>query len=336
MKKLGEFKLVEIPSPSEERSYHKISMAVEAWLELHTGETFDLDLLCRQLEIREPLHRNYTCTILSKLISKGKLEKNNRTYKTIDYSSEVLDWVNADDKAIFPLVWPVCHEDGTEFKWDNVQVSPGDLIVIGGETNKGKTLLVLNLLWDNMDAFPCTLMGNAEYSPGKFKRRTSRMTWANPRKEDGSSKFDLIRVRTDWQYKIRPDNINLIDWISLEGDFYRIGKLLEAIKDRLKDGLAVVSLQKGAGATQAVGGHFTEDSADVYITMQDGHLTLKKVKEWSMPNPNGTMWAYDIIEGGTQFSNIREVKKCPNCWGSGHKGAGECDRCHGKGVIDKE
>ncbi len=327
-----------MPDNPEERLYKMASKAVVDWMELHAGETFDLDTICRHLEIHDAAKRKLVSIVLAYQVKHEKLEKLGRLYKVLSFNNNnTIDWINADDSEIFPLIWPASHDDPSSFLWDNIVVSPGDLIVLGGETNKGKTQFIFNLVWDNMDAFPVTLMGNAEYTASKFKRRTKNMTWANPLKEDGTPKFELIRVTEDWKYYLRPDNLCLIDWISLEGDFYRIGKLLEAMKSKMRKGVLVVSLQKGEGKTQAVGGHFTEDPADIYITLQQGHLTLKKVKE---PRPgtlnlNGTIWAYELY-GGTEFRDIRQVLKCGPCFGSGHRGSGNCEKCNGKGFIDKE
>jgi hypothetical protein len=326
------------PVSIDDKPYQVVARLVRQYIDEHNGDSFDLDTICRHIQVTERDARRYVCIELARKIDQEKLEKVSTSrgplYKVLSLYNEVkIDWMNANDKDIFPLLWPAAHDDPSYFPWDNVMVSPGDLIVLGGETNKGKTCLCLNIVWDNMDAYPVTLMGNAEYSAAKFKRRTKNMTWRDPAK-DGKPKFELIRVTEDWKYSLRPDNINIIDWISLEGDFYRIGKLLEAMKSRMRGGVLIVSLQKGEGKAQAVGGHFTEDPADIYITMQAGHLTLKKVKEWKAPNPNGTLWAYDIIDG-VRFAEIHQVLKCPACYGSGHRGSGECDKCKGKGFIDK-
>lgn len=328
-------------------NYKKISGMVENWLALNAspGFTFEPKTIFDYYrnEITTQDQKNDVMEVLWRMVNKTEnLEKVGRLYKVIDNdsSNKIIDWVNADASETFPFIWPCSHllgDNSSFFDCTNrITVSPGDLVVLGGETNKGKTAKCLNFVWDNMDGpNQVTLMGQ-EYYPSKFKRRVARMTWANPLDEYNRPKFELLRVRSDWQYMIRPDNINIIDWISLVGDFYKIGSIMEGIQSRLRKGIAIISLQKGEGKAQAVGGHFSEDLASVYITMHNGYCVFRKIKEWDVtkPNPNGMMFSYDIV-GGTHFSNIKEVKRCLKCSGTGIFRLSPCDACSGKGVVPK-
>jgi hypothetical protein len=318
-------------------TYKKVSVAVDLYLAEHKGETFDLDMICRHLDLSDAQLRHDAVRKLSyELGKKGQqlLEKSNRLYKVLDNTITYIDWVNADASASFPVLWPCSHQEPSSFGFEGfIKIAPRDLIVLGGETNKGKTAMCLNILWDNMDDHPCTLMGN-EYTPSRFKSRISRMTWRDPLDGKGKPKFDLIEAFSDWKYKIKPDNLNIIDWISLEGEHYMIDSVLKGIQERLEKGIAVISLQKSEGSNSPVGGHFAEDRASVVLTMMDGHLKVKKAKEWSGFNPNGKMWAYDIQEGGTQFVDIHEVASCHKCAGSGKFRGGVCDICNGKTYIE--
>ncbi len=195
------------------------------------------------------------------------------------------------------------------------------------------TAFCLNLLWDNMDTFPCTLMGN-EYTPGKFKRRVKTMDWANPLKENGEPKFELIERRSGWKDVIRPDNINIIDWINLDDKFYQIGMIIDGIQSKLKNGVAVLSIQKQPGKDRGLGGGFSEHLASLYLNIDFERLTVIKAKEWTGTNPNGKMYGFSIVQGGTRFHDIREVKKCIKCYGKGVAYGNKCETCFGRGVVN--
>lgn len=330
--------MVELVDQSQTGSYKKLTAHVDNWLELHTGETFDLDTICRQLEITQRENRNYVTTILSKFVRANKLEKTNRIYTIVNTLVNTIDWVNASDSESLDLKFPTSHDDfdtsGFPFQ-GHVSVSPGDLIIIAGVSNMGKTTMCLNILWDNMDTYPCTLMGN-EYVGSKFKRRVAHMTWANPLKEDGTPKFELIERYDRWQDVIRPDNINIIDWINLGDNFYMIGKVLENIKSKLNKGIAVIALQKDASKSLAVGGAFSEHLASLYFLLDYNRLTVKKAKEWNHYNPNNRMYGFEIVSSGTQFHNIREVKVCPRCHGKSTMPNVQCELCNRKGYVDSD
>ena len=159
------------------------------------------------------------------------------------------------------------------------------------------------------------------------------MTWKEPLK-NGKPKFELIERHDNWKDIIRPDNVNIIDWINLGDNFYQIGTVIEGIQAKLNKGIALISLQKDESKALAVGGHFSEDLSSVYFVIDKGRLTVKKVKEWYDHNPNGEMFRFDIANGGTQFRNIQKIKKCPVCYASGVHRMVKCDTCEGSGYID--
>ena len=85
-----------------------------------------------------------------------------------------------DDKGNVEPVefeFPRCHKDGTEFGIEDcVEVFAGDMLVIAGASNYGKTTMALNIMGENLGLFPTLLMGS-EYTASdgkispKFKRR---------------------------------------------------------------------------------------------------------------------------------------------------------------------
>ncbi len=329
-------------TPEEAKGLYKAaSKAVENWMALHRGETFDLDLICRQLEIHDSEKRNLIARKLFYEVKHGFLEKSNRLYRYIDNNIVPIDWVNASEGAIIDLKWPQGHEtenggsQDSRFGFDGkVVISAGDIIVVAGVSNMGKTAFILNLLWNNMDLYPCTLMGN-EYTASKFKRRVKNMTWNTPLDEDGKPKFELLSRRDNWKDIIRPDNINLIDWISMsgKGEFYNIGAVIEGIQAPLRDGIAVISIQKSESKELGEGGQYSEHLSSVYLLVDFERITVRKVKEWRGENPNRKMYGFTLHDAGTKFHDIREVKRCTRCVGGKYRGV-ECEDCQGKGFVD--
>ena len=317
-------------------TYKKISALVDTWLEAHMGETFDLDIVCRQLQIFERENRHSVVMKLAYEVRQNRLEKINRTYRYIDKSKDVLNWWDADPDETIKINWPQ-GRDGSKFGFDGcVCVSPGDILVVAGVSNMGKSAFAQNFLWENMDNYPCDLMGN-EYTPIKFRRRISRMKWNNPLREDGTPKFELIKRTEHWKDIIEPDKITIIDWIALPAnELYTIGAVMQGIQDRLRKGIALVVLQKDENSPLGRGRAFSEELSSFYLTIDKGRMTVRKAKEWYNHNPNGEVYGFDITNGGTEFRNIRKLVKCFNCNGTGHKGGGQCYSCKGSGYIEPD
>jgi hypothetical protein len=306
---------------------------VDEWLPEHEGEKFDLDTICRQLDISNRDDRHRVVKKLSYEVLHENLEKSDRLYLYINKTFKCIDWVNAPSSPPLNVTFPYGIDDKTHFGFENAVISAGDIIVIAGLSNMGKTTWALNFLWENMDKYPCTLMGN-EYTAGKFRRRVARMDWHNPLTSAGNSKFDLIERRSDWKSIIKPNNINIIDWINLDDNFFKIGSIIEGIQSKLQAGIAVVLIQKSENKGLGMGGGFSEHLASLYLTIDFEKLTVRKCKEYIGHNPNLEMYKFQITNGGTKFADIHKVAKCKQCGGSGHYRLGDCDKCSGTGVVD--
>ena len=327
------------------KKYKETALKVDQWLILHKGESFTLDLICRQLNITNPESRHDVVKKLAYEVSKGVVEKSNPPYPPSIYSYhdntiKIIDWVNAPETVSLPIQLPQSHVDNSRFGFNgNVTIAAGDIFIVAGVSNTGKTAYALNLLCENMNIFPCTLMGNEYGNGSKFRDRLSKMEWAKPLNEKGQPKFELIERRGGWKDVIRPDNLNIIDWLMVPDNFYQIGDIIDGIQSKLRKGIAVILIQKDPFKDMGVGGMFGEHLASFYLAMDFNRLTVKKAKAWNNGyDPNKKMYAFSLSMKGTAFSDIREVNPCKKCHGSGKVGkdGATCLECVGTGYSDVE
>ena len=219
----------------------------------------------------------------------------------------------------------------------------GDLILLSGRSNFGKTTLCMQFAGENIHLKP-VLMGNEyttldnEPSP-RFLHRVDTMSWINWGDENGDN-FTLLPVRNDYAEHIIKDRMNIIDWINIDtGEHYMIGSIMESIKRESGKGITIIAIQKAEGAESGRGGQFTKDFADIEILLDklpesdDVLLTLGKVKE-SKRKVAGKTFAYGISQG-VKIINFREVIKCKSCYGKGWKFGKPCPDCSKSGYIDK-
>ena len=158
------------------------------------------------------------------------------------------------------------------------------------------------------------------------------MTFREPIDENGKPKFELIERHDNWKDIIRPDSINIIDWINLGDKFYEMGKIIEGIKTRLNKGIALICIQKDAGKTYGMGGMWGTHLSTLYLTLDFNRMTVEKAKEWNGHNPNREMYGFEIKNHGSQFHNIHSVVLCRKCYGK--NGNLKCELCGGTGYVD--
>lgn len=249
--------------------------------------------------------------------------------------------VKAED--IYDFGFPQSHSDSSTFGFEDIMtISQGDLIVIAGRSNSGKSAIAHNILGENVDKHSCLLMGNEIASSDglimpKFLRRLKRMEWAHFFNGDGELTFTLLPIRQDFEDYIEKDALNIVDWISIPKDVWTIGTVLDELKKAAGQGVTVAVLQKKRDNDYGYGGEPTEHYADVYMTIDpygetESRLTLGKVKE-KKRRATGRMWAFEIIDYGANLANIREIEKCNRCWGKGYTKVGPCQNCK-SGYVD--
>lgn len=254
-----------------------------------------------------------------------------------------------DKEGVLNIKFPKSYIDDSSFNLENlVEISQGDLILITGETNYGKTAIALSMLGENLDLLSDSLLMGNEYTSSnghispKLKRRLRRMNWVDWIK-DGKPRFKLLPVEADYEDYIELDILTVIDWISLPGEYYLIDRVMKTMKNGVGQGLLVAVLQKNKNAEFAEGGQRSERHADLVLKVDrfgdnESLLTIGKVKS-AKSRATGRMFAFTITDYGANLEHIREVVKCSKCWGKGYTGSGDnrkrCPFCLGLRYVDK-
>ena len=277
--------------------------------------------------------------------------KRDGVYKVIKQVTPVPVFsVERERRPVVDLIFPRDFNTMAEMSFrENVIIREGDLILISGVSNYGKTTLCMNFCGENINSHP-VLMGNEyttvdEEPAPRFLNRLDTMNvnnggWIDWIDVDGNDRFTLLPVRDDFAEHIVKNKINLVDWINIEtGEHFLIGSVLSGMKRNVGRGVVIAVIQKAEGADAGRGGQFTKDFADLELLIDkfgesDVLLTIGKVKEYNK-NVIGKTFAYSILNG-VKIVNFREVRKCGKCHASGYIKGEKCDQCFGKKFIDAE
>lgn len=320
--------------------YKEVAHLVDIWVGMHKDEWFNSDEIARHYKWLAPQIRQDLFEVLyylSHTQSPATLEKKNKLYKVIDRAIVPVSWWDADEGDVFDITFPKDDETEMEFGFaENVIIYPGEAIVIAGVSNTCKSGFCMNLAVENADKHEVRLMSSEPTKGGKLKARLFKFPRERLFRPDGSPKFEIIERRHSYKYVLLPDGLNIIDWINLAGDrSYDIGGVIEDILSGLNRGVVVIVIQKGEDRDLGRGKDYSRDLASLYLSIDPGVLTVVKAKSYNGANPNFKKYAFDIVERGTKFHNVREVDPCPACRGRRYVGGGKCQRCIGKGWVEK-
>ena len=219
----------------------------------------------------------------------GWFRRINRDEIEIDYKNAKGDWINVK----YPL--------GVERYF---KTAPKNIIVIAGEVDSGKTTFLLNFAsmnnWHSMGiTYFSSEMGEFELQDRmkKFTKPAGLQSWKMKAIERSSEFADLIR----------PDGINIVDFLELHEDFYKVGLYIKQIFDRLKTGICLIALQKNPGKDQGLGGMRSIEKARLAINLErGGRAVIDKAKNWATSNnPKGLETFYKII-GGWEYRVLKD------------------------------
>jgi hypothetical protein len=221
------------------------------------------------------------------LCDKGIIERygnKNGTWRVVDNDCEEINFLDAPEESI-DIKWPFAIEE-------YVKTLPKNIIVVAGEPNAGKTAFLLNVVKMNMDSHDIHYF-SSEMGAIEMRERLSKFNmplekWNFTPKERVSNFEDVIK----------PNAINIVDFLEVYEDFYRIGGMIKEIFDKLDKGIAVIAIQKNKGNEYGLGGMRGLEKARLYLTMEQGKIKIVKAKNWATyENPNNLEIDFKLVQG---------------------------------------
>lgn len=254
------------------------------WINDAPGE-FHISALARNTTYQQ----HYT-EKLETLVKTGLLEHANKKrgwYRPVDSELEEMDYINAIDEPVD--IWLPFELS------DKVEIYEGNIIIIAGVINTGKTSLALNIINENKRKFDISYF-NSEMGAGELKRRLKLFPYV------GLDDWDFKAYSRTEKFadviKSGPNQLNIIDFLEVHDEFYMVGRLIKEIHDKLKGGIAIICLQKNPGQDTGLGGYRSMEVARLVLALDYGRIKITKAKNYrGEENPNGLIKNFKLLHG---------------------------------------
>lgn len=265
-----------------------LTQRIRDWIKVTSGN-FLVTFMYQEVTIVTSEDKNKARVILSRLVKEGLIEKVGKQagmYRCIENEIERMDFLNADTETV--NLW-------MPFKLhDLVEIMPGNIILIAGAPNTGKTGFLLNIIKNNMNVFDIHYF-NSEMGRNELRKRLEKFDLPL-----SAWRFDPYPRSGNFSDVIKPGegNINIIDFLEIHDNFYEVGGMLNEIHRKLKGAIAIVALQKNQGQDIGLGGYRSLEKPRLYLSMDSGKLKILKAKNWKTEvNPNGKEIEFKMVQG---------------------------------------
>ncbi len=266
-----------------------ISAALDEYIEFSSG-MFTISEASQWLGLTTLAGKDALRQALLRRIHKNKIERvgsKSGQFRRVESQCAALDFLS-DEGAPADLTLPF-GINGL------VNIMPGNIVLVAGESNSGKTAFMLNVVRENMHKFEVHYF-NSEMGPQELK---SRLKMFN--QPLNSWTFSPWERAENFQDVIRPGEgvINIVDYLEVNEDFYMVGRMLKQIHDKLNGAIAVVALQKPPGRDIGRGGAGSLDKPRLYLALEPGVIRIVKGKNWRdiKVNPNNLQRTFKLVGG---------------------------------------
>jgi len=280
--------------------------ALKSWILLDKRQFTIRDAL-NDLDIRNRQQKKNVSEYLRRFCDDGLIERVSGQRGVFLYKESVssyIDFISVSENKESVVSLPLGLESL------GIKVHPGNIIVVAGDSNAGKTSVLLNIAHDNLKAFggkyETIEYFSSEMGPQEMHIRVKAFgepmnKWVGMKASERTNAFHQV---------INPDGLNIIDYMEVHNEFYLVGEWIRLIHNTLKDGICVIALQKKKGLEFGRSGEFSLEKPRLYLAISEvvkGFSSCKivKAKNYIAPrNPNGLEKDFRITQQGAHMDEL--------------------------------
>lgn len=276
---------------------------VEEWVKETSGHFTKRDIW-DDLDIGPGPNRDYLRTILkrfrdAKLIA--YVDGRHGVYRLLDVELERMSLIRANPKNVLAIKWPFGLEK-------YVRIYRKNIVILFGSKDAGKTAFLLNLMKLNLGRFPIRYL-NTDMGEEELRMRVEK--FEDLTIEQWDKHIEMYEKSIVLPEHINPNAINIVDFVEIHDEFYKIGKPIKEWSAVLNDGILVAAIQKNPDAEFPIGKARSLEKAKLAINLDPGKITLAVAKNWQegiTTSPKGKAWTYKLV-GGVRILNVVECRE---------------------------
>jgi hypothetical protein len=271
-----------------------IAMAVNEFVRVSDGHFLVSDIH-RESSVVTSEDKHAVRQALYKLKEQGIIEKvggKDGCYRRIENQAEQVNFLTAPT-VDFPITWPLGVHS-------LCVIYPGNIVIIAGSKSAGKTAFLLNTVKLNQGRHEIIYL-NSEMGDTEFRKRLEL--------------FEDMKL-TDWKFKpyhrmgnfedlvTGEKKIFIVDFLEVTSDFWKVAQYIQGIHGKLKQGVAIIALQKSDSKEAGRGGDFSKEKARLYVALdylpdvKKNRIKIIDAKAWrGSQNPRGMYRHYKLVKG---------------------------------------
>ena len=283
-------------TPQEKRA-KVIIQELREWIASQQGEFHIRDLYNELPEYSKTgPDKRYISTCLARLVKARTLDKDGKygVYRKVDKHLETIDFINVKADPVdlwLPFgITAASDEEGPGL----INLYHGNIVVIAGEKDAGKSTVCYNIAKENMNTWEVHVF-DSEAGAEELNIRLSKFDmdiydWG---------KVSFYERYKDWSHVIKQGKgvLNIIDFMECYDEFYKMGGWISDIHRNLKGALAVVAVQKKRGVDFPRGGEGVFEKARLALLMGRGKMTIAAAKSFVDRNPRDFKCDFKIVDG---------------------------------------
>ena len=275
-----------------ERKDRNLSAEVREWVLSSNGIFLSNDVQ-RNLDLSNRQDKKLLSEILRNLCKEKIIEKagnKNGCWRKIDRSYTEQCWWEGDGTPL-PLRIPL--EVGKL-----ARIYAGNVLLLEGQKSQGKSAFALEFVRLNSHLFGSkALYQNVEMADSELTERFNAygdiMT-----PEQWRNCITIIRQTSEWWDKILPDGLNVVDYLVEYKEAYLIADFVWKIHQKLKQGIALILVQRDPLRPYPVGGRAVRDIPRLVMSLIRHRIKLEDVKSFypsEYGNPTGLTRKYKQV-----------------------------------------